>query len=343
MSASRRFLSNDEIEALTRDRFPEFGEAPVDMDVIDRDGSGRCFYRMSNRQEAPLSIMAMNYRLDRPENGRFVEITRFLQSVNIKVPSIRAEMTDPNVLWVDDLGSEHLIDFADRDWEYRQLLYHHTLMAAAALHSISENDAPGSLPELEKPFDEALYRWEQDYFFDNFVANFCKKADSELVESVRHGQQLSQLCKDLAAYPRALVHRDFQSTNVMVKRGRTWMIDYQGMRWGVPEYDIASLIYDPYVDLSFAQRDELGHYYYELRQNQENAVAETYEVFEKRLHQSAAQRLMQALGAYGNLGLNIGKKEFLQHIPVGVERLREAAVDRAIAPDLAELLDSVEV
>ncbi len=339
---SPAFLPNAEIESLTRDRFPEFGDEPVDMDVIERSGSGRCFYRMKNRREAPVSIMAMQFTLDREENGRFVDITKFLQSVNIKVPGIRGEMSDPNILWVDDLGNQHLIDCGDRDWNSRQLLYQHTLLAIAALHDIGEKEAPATLPELEKPFDEPLYKWEQDYFFEMFVANFCKKADGEMIESIRHGSQLRELRESLAAEPRSLVHRDFQSTNVMVVRGRTWMIDYQGMRWGVPEYDIASLIYDPYVELSSTQRDELAHFYFEVRQNQENTPKESYETFEKRLNRAAAQRLMQALGAYGNLGLNIGKTEFLQHIPVGLDRLREAAVEREIAPELGEILETVE-
>ena len=39
----------------------------------------------------------------------------------------------------------------------------------------------------------------------------------------------------------------------------------------------------------------------------------------------AAQRLMQALGAYGYLGLVRGRSEFLAHIPVAVGSLREVA------------------
>ena len=37
----------------------------------------------------------------------------------------------------------------------------------------------------------------------------------------------------------------------------------------------------------------------------------------------AMQRLMQALGAYGKLGHTDGRTQFLDSIPVAVERLRE--------------------
>jgi hypothetical protein len=36
----------------------------------------------------------------------------------------------------------------------------------------------------------------------------------------------------------------------------------------------------------------------------------------------AAQRLMQALGAYGNLSRNQGKPQFTKHIPAAIENLR---------------------
>ncbi|NNE90727.1 MAG: phosphotransferase [Verrucomicrobiales bacterium] len=335
------FLPATDVESLTRQKFPEFGNDPIDLETIDRAGSGRCFYRLCEKDHADdgseRRIMAMNYTLDRPENGRFVAITKFLQSLEIRVPGIRGEDEDQQLLWVEDLGSQHLSDFSGHDWDYRRLLYQHALMAVAALHQVAEENAPNELPDMEGGFDEGLYRWEQGYFFDNFVANFCPGLDGETADEIRNGTELRELCEALTREPRALIHRDFQSSNVMVQRGRTWLIDYQGMRWGLPEYDIASLIYDPYVSISKAHRDDLATYYFDLRK-----TGESRELFEKRLHRCGAQRLMQALGAYGNLGLNMGKSEFLQHIPVAVERLREAAVERGVAPGLQVVLDSVE-
>ena len=35
------------------------------------------------------------------------------------------------------------------------------------------------------------------------------------------------------------MHRDFQSRNLMVHQGRLWLIDFQGMRFGPPAYDLA--------------------------------------------------------------------------------------------------------
>ena len=47
----------------------------------------------------------------------------------------------------------------------------------------------------------------------------------------------------------------------------------------------------------------------------------------------AVQRLMQALGAYGFLGLAKGKDQFLAHVPPALASLREVTAD---VPELEE-------
>jgi aminoglycoside/choline kinase family phosphotransferase len=111
-----------------------------------------------------------------------------------------------------------------------------------------------------------------------------------------------------------LVHRDFQSQNVMLRDGNAWLVDYQGLRPGLAEYDLASLLYDPYVTLTEAERDELMAFYIKHRGLESGRCRE-------RLKLCAAQRLMQALGAYANLSRNLGKPQFRQHIPAAVANL----------------------
>ena len=110
------------------------------------------------------------------------------------------------------------------------------------------------------------------------------------------------------------MHRDFQSQNIIVRNGQAHLIDFQGMRPGLAQYDLASLLYDPYVDLSDAERAELIEHY--CRQKPSND-------FGKILRLCAMQRLMQALGAYGFLGLVKGHKAFLQYIPKALALLRQ--------------------
>jgi aminoglycoside/choline kinase family phosphotransferase len=161
---------------------------------------------------------------------------------------------------------------------------------------------------LREPFDEHLYRWEQNYFFENFLG-------AENAEQAKALVPLDAQARELAAQPRVLVHRDFQSQNVMVRGGEITLIDFQGMRAGLAGYDVASLLYDPYVTMTEGERENLSALYRSL------ADRKDADAWHAELQACARQRLMQALGAYGFLGVVKGKTAFLRHIPVASERL----------------------
>jgi len=73
------------------------------------------------------------------------------------------------------------------------------------------------------------------------------------------------------------------------------------------------------VTLSAAERDELFVYYRQIR---ESAGSPLRSDGEELVRFCAMQRLMQALGAYGYLGLVRGNKAFLEHIPAALASLR---------------------
>ena len=99
------------------------------------------------------------------------------------------------------------------------------------------------------------------------------------------------------------------------------------MRLGPVTYDLASLIFDPYVSLSPAFRTELIDRFAAGR-------SETPREILAMTLTASLQRLMQALGAYAYLGNVLGKTQFLTHIPRGLSHLK--AVLKATAAMLAE-------
>ena len=324
---------NLDLAALTAEHlvdWPVGGE--VDIFEIEKGGSGRRFFRLCNGGR---SIVAMVYNLDRPENADFAPITDFLAANGVPVPRIEARDEERRILWIEDLGEGDLWARRDADWDaVRRPAYEATLLAAAKIHALTEDGlrSKADLPHFQDPFDASMYRWEQSYFFDKFVARFSTASETQQHE-VETSDELGNLAEELASLPRCLVHRDFQSQNVMTPDGKPRFIDYQGMRFGRAEYDVSSLLFDPYVKLNDEERDHLARFYHAHAQPDVE-----FSRFEACLLKCAVQRLMQALGAYGFLGIDRGQEMFLEHIPPALENLRGVAVDRGALPVLAPLL-----
>ncbi len=322
------------IERRTREVIPEWRDAVLEFSVIEKGGSGRGFVRISEPSSGK-GIVAVSYIRDRPDNARFAPVTEFLNRQNIPSPKLRHWDEESNCVWVEDLGSKDLGDLADEDWNsVRRPAYESALRTVWKLHEVKEANPPADLPELEPGFDDGIYQWEQDYFIDEYVARFFSR---EAADKLRSDASLKELKAELCELPRSLVHRDFQSTNVMVIDGGTYLIDYQGMRWGVPEYDLASLVYDPYIEFQPSERQDLVDYYFGLKQ--EAGDSQSKVAYERQLCRCATQRLMQATGAYGFLGEAKGKREFLDHIPAARARLVELSGQDGGMAVLGDLLD----
>jgi len=166
---------------------------------------------------------------------------------------------------------------------------------------------------LEPRFDAGLYRWERNLFAEHCLGT---RYHMEMPKAVE--KELQKVAEVLVKEPDALVHRDFQSTNVLWKNGKLCFVDFQGMRLGPAAYDLASYVYDPYVTFSEGERRALVALY------AKNAARED---IVRVLPFAAVQRLVQCLGAYGRLA-SVGQPQFGKHVLPALENLLDAA-DRA--------------
>jgi aminoglycoside/choline kinase family phosphotransferase len=232
---------------------------------------------------------------------------------------------------MEDLGDTDLWSLRETPWETRRALYQKTLVIAHRLHSLPERDFPSDRVRLMEGFGPNLYRWERDYFRNHFVREVCGIELEPQFERELEAE-LSSLAERLLGTIRCLVHRDLQSQNVMIRDGKPLLIDFQGMRFGSPFYDLGSLLCDPYVNLSDGERDELLSFYYGLSKwNLDLAT------FQNAFWEASVQRLMQALGAYGYLALKKGLKGYLEHVPSGLRNLHLATSHVSTLPQLREL------
>ena len=92
---------------------------------------------------------------------------------------------------------------------------------------------------------------------------------------------------------------------------------------GHPLYDAAALLKDPYTNLQLQMQERILKWYHEYLVEQ-GFISERFAEFRTRFVEISLQRLMQALGAYGFLGLKKGKPAFLQFIPPALHQLNHS-------------------
>ena len=319
----------------TRIHFPRLEESAVKITRIEKGGSDRRFYRVRCSPEQ--TIILVKYNLEREENRHYVEIAEFLAEHRIHAPKIHYHDPEEGLIWIEDLGKRDLFSYRNESWLVRRAFYESALDEIVKLHCLLEEARSAIQKNLPAAFDAALYCWEQNYFFENCLGRYFGVEENGLSE-LTELPVLREMAERLGNRPRVLVHRDFQSQNIIVRNAQAHLIDFQGMRPGLAEYDLASLLFDPYVTFSRVECEELLAAY-EAKRNA--ALSPVSPQFREIFHLCGIQRLMQALGAYGFLGLVKGNKTFLNHIPAAITSLRSIVGEIDDLRKLQSVLDGV--
>ena len=257
-------------------------------------GSDRAFFKTE------MGIVIVYDDAKRGENAKYVGHAKWLKAHGAPVPDVVADLPAYKTTVMDWGGSEKKMTLDDYADVVRALEKFGQLGAAAVADGL----------DLEPCFDAALFRWERELFAEHCLGTRYRMTMPKDVET-----ELEKVAEILEKEPKALVHRDFQSTNVLWKNGRLSFIDFQGMRLGPAAYDLASLVYDPYVTFTDEGRRALVALY---------AKESGREEFVKVLPFAAVQRLVQCLGAYGRLA-SVGQPQFGKHVLPALENLLAAA------------------
>jgi aminoglycoside/choline kinase family phosphotransferase len=138
-----------------------------------------------------------------------------------------------------------------------------------------------------------------------------------------------------------LMHRDFQSRNIMIKNSNLYVIDFQGARMGPLQYDLASLLIDPYVDLPPDIQSRLLAYCLKQLTSQMTVTAAE---FRRCYRYCCLTRNLQMLGAFGFLTRVKQKPYFEKYIPTAVRTLTDNLKQshHKTLPGLCNLMDSIK-
>lgn len=312
-------MSTEAILSTARQYLDVDPTTPITMVPIKRGASGRTIVRV--KTPVHKDFIGIHWTDEREDNAQFVPIAEFLKKARFNVPTILYDRSQHNLALVEDLGETDLLSLKDQPFKKRLPYYRSALEQVDRLFYAK---VPKDL-ELMEPFDADLYRWEQKYFFDYFIEDFLKESPVPL----EHDESFLEMARALGSSHKHLVHRDFQSQNLIIKDEKLYMIDFQSLRRGRQEYDLASFIFDPYMDHSPDEREQLMDLWEDISDDRPETSL---------FHKCAAQRLMQALGAFGNIIENKGDDWYRLHIPVAVKSLLHVIKDTEIEESLTPVL-----
>jgi len=326
------------------------GSGPVTLTPLAGDASNRRYFRVT-RDGGTFVLMQMAdpegfKRSEEAVTGTvpthlmeaeppFLNMQRYLRKAGCPVPDVHGVDLAHGLILLEDLGDVSLMAaIAEADGATVAGLY------AAAVDGLVGLQRDIHLDEecvaSHRTFGPELLLWE----FDHFV---------EYGLEARRGKPLPQperdalsaafgrLAEEIAAAPTVLVHRDYHSRNLLVRPdGRLGLIDFQDALLGPVTYDLASLLWDPYVHLAEGLAGRMTARYVE------HAPVALPEGFDALLARTALQRLLKAAGRFVYIDRVKGNPAFLKDVPACLERARAIlAADPGLA-DLRGMLGRLE-
>lgn len=293
-----------------KDKLEALGFPPQEGSLrpISKGGSMRSFCRFKSGGKA---YIFCEYSPEKRENFLYGNIARFLASCGVSVCEVFFDDPHSRILIIADLGETDLLDFAKTAEPHAlQKACENALLEVFKIHRNASEKFELRPIELMPSFDEKLYLWEQEYFYDNFIREHLG------LEIPAPESEWRNLRRGFLKLPQCLIHRDFQSQNIIINPQtlETSLIDFQGLRKGCALYDLGSLIFDPYASLPNSLRENLFEFYCKLGEINPQIERENF-------LKLSCQRLMQALGAYAFLSGKKGKREYLKYMRPALKNL----------------------
>ena len=307
-----------------RENIPGFDTLEWTVAPAGAAGSDRFFLRIQQKENSSKSFVLILWNSRDEDWSRFLSIEKELSTTIPFLPKIYANDAKHGLILEEDLGNTTLKQFCTQFPGKIETMYRSVL---DTLLTWQKTEITASAVIASRSMDLEVFLWESNYFSVHCVTEFfgCDSLLDAAWETER-----ARIALEASSFPKVCIHRDFQSENILVQNGAIRFVDFQGARLGPAGYDAASLLFDPYIpQLEGGIGKRLFEYY--LSKTTTGISAEA-------LYLCGIQRLMQALGAYGNLSIHKGKERYRQFIPTAVERCIGIAEKLPRFPQLLKIL-----
>ena len=314
----RRAVLSHMIPAAFRRGFGTEPVEPVDEKLLQGDGSDRCWYRLtSGGLQLIMADHGIRCGTTVTEADAMVAIGGHLHRCGVPVPRIYHADPFSGLVFMQDLGDEHLQQFVLNAPAGAVIdIYQKAIGILLHMSVEGKHRFDTAWTYQSAHYDKNLILDKEcRYFTEAFVQGYLgMEIDyAELVPEFEH--LADQILKNACT---GFMHRDFQSRNIMLHEGRCHVIDFQGGRMGPLQYDLASLLIDPYVGLDVDIQNQLLEFAISALQARDPFDVER---FKAGYRYCCLSRNLQILGAFAFLSRVKGKTGFSVYIAPAVNSL----------------------
>ncbi|MGD9149143.1 MAG: sugar phosphate nucleotidyltransferase [Desulfobacterales bacterium] len=322
--------------------FAEADLKTLQQQRLKGDGSDRQWYRLRVNQKSMILAdhgMKEKDRIDAAD--AFCNIGRHLFKQDLPVPRIYDGDILSGFVFIEDLGDRDLqtaVNEAD-NFETAMGLYQSAIDLLIKFSQRGADQFDTAWCYQTPDYNTSMIlEAECRYFVDAFLNTYLG-LDQPYDEFKEEFEFLAENALQHAV--QGLMHRDFQSRNIMIKNSNLYVIDFQGARMGPLQYDLASLLIDPYVDLPPDIQSRLLAYCLKQLTSQMTVTAAE---FRRCYRYCCLTRNLQMLGAFGFLTRVKQKPYFEKYIPTAVRTLTDNLKQshHKTLPGLCNLMDSIK-
>lgn len=247
--------------------------------------------------------------LDDIVNLDFISLSKFLEKSNIHVPHVHSHNID---LGITTMSFEGEKDFGSLSlFEYKAKLP----LLVNLLLTLQNLDPPE--PVISRRFDTEKLSFEVNLTREKYQLFRSKfQIETELTQEMN--AFLDETIGYLDQYPiQVFTHRDFHCRNILLHPTKEYsLIDFQDARLGIPQYDLASILYDAYYPLPRETRKEILNYFKSKSKDGSKRFTEAF-------YLQALQRSFKALGTYFRMVVDHQKMKFKPSILSCLNQLEE--------------------
>lgn len=278
--------------------------------------SGRKYFLITTETDQQ-SLVAYFPEHDKQSFDDFINMQTLLDNHKINVPQILG--SDPqNLLIIQQyIGSNSLYSVVMSHGIKDKMVIKLYQQALDLLITMQQIDGLETITDIKFDLDKIIGEYEiliKPYLIDYLWKNDLNVKQKELFKGFYH-----QLAAVLSEVPRTFCHRDFQSTNLLLdQQNKLFVIDFQGARQALLQYDLVSLLEDNYVSLPACIKTTLLNYYIQQLQRRLRTSV-NLKMFKRNYTYTLIQRKLHDLAIFIRASVQLGDDKYLKYIPCNMK------------------------